>query len=487
VFFTFSYADNHMNDLHKLMPGGFSNCPKQRYKNVLNNPHLVDFYFSFRLTEFLKVVFDGILDCEWRWHRYEWQSRSSIHCHGAAKFKNDPGLRELTNKVYNGRKAQEQLSISGISNTTKDKLNEIVQLGIQAEIIVINYTNTLLTTMNPRVDSQLNEVPDPHPCSLDYKSIPIEDRDKFYENIANCCQVHKCKPSSGYCKKNLNEDCRFGFPKEKCLASHIEFTEIGNTVKANILLQRNDSFMNTHNRLILENWMANVDMQIILDQAAAVAYMVKYATKAEKAGSSLNDLYKSVIKFADENDNTITKLRSLMLKTVAGKRDIGQCEVCRLLNSEPLYSSTFKYVTQSLELSQAKEMNEISNNKENQNNKATNRSLLDFYADRMNNPDLVDILDQIKSFNNFVIKFKDFKNQLKLREDSENTIIVTYPKVRYNPNIIETYKDYCFYQMIKYSDWNIKDLETIKNKETAIERFEKFFSETDEDTKNTIK
>jgi hypothetical protein len=41
--------------------------------------------------------------------------------------------------------------------------------------------------------------------------------------------------------------------------------------------------------------------------------------------------------------------------------------------------------------------------------------------------------------------------------------------------------------MIKYSDWNIKDLETIKNKETAIERFEKFFSETDEDTKNTIK
>ncbi len=24
IFFTFSYADNHWNDLHKLMPGGFS-------------------------------------------------------------------------------------------------------------------------------------------------------------------------------------------------------------------------------------------------------------------------------------------------------------------------------------------------------------------------------------------------------------------------------------------------------------------------------
>jgi hypothetical protein len=33
--------------------------------------------------------------------------------------------------------------------------------------------------------------------------------------------------------------------------------------------------------------------------------------------------------------------------------------------------------------------------------------------------------------------------------------------------------------MIKYSNWNIKDLDTIKNKETAVERFET--------TKNTIK
>ena len=329
-----------MNDLHKLMPGGFSECPKIRYKNVLNNPHIVDFYFSYRLNEFLKVVFDGILDCEWRWHRYEWQSRSSIHCHGAAKFRNDPDLRELTRKVYEGRKANQQLTIEGISNTTIEKLNQIVELGIQSEKIVINYTNTLLTTMNPRVESELNEVPDPHPCSLDYKTIPENERDKLYENIVNCCQVHKCKPASGYCKKHANDECRFGYPKDKCLATHIEFIETAGSVKANIFLQRNDSFINTHNRLILENWMANVDMQIILDQAAAIAYLVKYATKSEKAGASLNDLYKSVIKFSDDNDNSITKIKSLMLKTVAGKRDIGQCEVCRLLNSEPLYSST---------------------------------------------------------------------------------------------------------------------------------------------------
>ena len=38
------------------MPGEFTSDPKQRYKNVLENPHIVDWYFSHRLNEFLKVV-----------------------------------------------------------------------------------------------------------------------------------------------------------------------------------------------------------------------------------------------------------------------------------------------------------------------------------------------------------------------------------------------------------------------------------------------
>ncbi len=69
VFFTFSYADNHWNDLHLLMPGAFTTDKNKRYQNVLNNPHIVDWYFSYRLDLFLKIVFDSVLDCEWRWLR----------------------------------------------------------------------------------------------------------------------------------------------------------------------------------------------------------------------------------------------------------------------------------------------------------------------------------------------------------------------------------------------------------------------------------
>ena len=64
-------------------------------------------------------------------------------------------------------------------------------------------------------------------------------------------------------------------------------------------------------------------MQLILDQNAAINYMVKYATKSEKAGNSLTQMFKDVIGPAKENDNSHSKLRSIMIKSIAGKRDLG--------------------------------------------------------------------------------------------------------------------------------------------------------------------
>ncbi|RMZ93746.1 ATP-dependent DNA helicase pif1, partial [Brachionus plicatilis] len=110
AFFTFSYPDNHWDDLHALMPGPNPKNDADKRKNVINNPHLVDWFFGHKLNEFLHTVFDNILECEWRWHRFEWQSRSTIHAHGAARFKNDPNLIELTTKVYAGRLALKKIN-----------------------------------------------------------------------------------------------------------------------------------------------------------------------------------------------------------------------------------------------------------------------------------------------------------------------------------------------------------------------------------------
>jgi len=267
--------------------------------------------------------------------------------------------------------------------------------------------------------------------------------------------------------------------------THIEFLEKGGHVTANLILKRNDSYMNPHNKLVLSHWAGNVDMQIILDQQAAISYMVKYATKGEKSGSSVIDLYKSVIEHTTEEENPITKLRSCMLKTVAGKRDLGQCEVSRLLMSDSLYHSTFEYVTQSLNLNQSNELNNIINY--NDESSATNKHLMKFYANRQTIPYLMPILNEIQSFNQFVTKYKVSKGKLALRINPEKIIVVTYPKVHYNPENIEKHKEYCFYQLIKYSNWSIKDLETISNQDTAITRFEQFYANASEEIKEATK
>ena len=79
--------------------------------------------------------------------------------------------------------------------------------------------------MNPRKQPQVNAIPNPHPCSLDYKTISVEERDSQYEALINCCQRHVCKIESGYCKSNPCDKCRFNYPMELSEATHIEFTK----------------------------------------------------------------------------------------------------------------------------------------------------------------------------------------------------------------------------------------------------------------------
>jgi hypothetical protein len=70
----------------------------------------------------------------------------------------------------------------------------------------------------------------------------------------------------------------------------------------------------------------------------------------EKVGLNYTHILKDVISHATEEDNPHSKMRSIMLKSIAGKRDLGQCEVAHLLLSEPLYHLNFNYVNLSTDL-----------------------------------------------------------------------------------------------------------------------------------------
>lgn len=89
--------------MHSLFSPNDDNLSKEdKHKNYIDNPHLVDWFFTKRLESFLKHWLYDTLDAEWHWYQYEFQARGRIHCHGAAKLKSDPGLCELTDVALKG-------------------------------------------------------------------------------------------------------------------------------------------------------------------------------------------------------------------------------------------------------------------------------------------------------------------------------------------------------------------------------------------------
>ena len=73
-FFTFSSADMHWPELHSLFWPNH-NCldSSEKRENVINNPHIVDWFFTQRLESFIKHWLYDTLGCKWHWYRFEYQ------------------------------------------------------------------------------------------------------------------------------------------------------------------------------------------------------------------------------------------------------------------------------------------------------------------------------------------------------------------------------------------------------------------------------
>ena len=86
----------HWPEFHNLLSNDHFGdiTPKLRQKHVIDNPHLIDLFFTER---FVKFRLKKSLQASWYWYRYEYAvQRGSIHCYGVAKLQNDLGLCELT-------------------------------------------------------------------------------------------------------------------------------------------------------------------------------------------------------------------------------------------------------------------------------------------------------------------------------------------------------------------------------------------------------
>jgi len=490
AFFTFSFADNHWTDLHRLMPGGLVD-PKLRYRNIAKNPHLADWYFSERLSIFISQFFKGTLDYEWIWHRYEWQSRTAIHAHGVVRLKNDPGLTDLVETVYKGRLCSENLKrpdfLINHSEEQLSKFRQIVQDGLDCEKRVIAYANTLLTAMNPREVRNVDAVvPNPHPCSIDMTEI-IDDDDAMnvhYEALVNCVQRHVCRPAL-VCRGKVAGKCRFNYPFSHATATSIVFEPIGNTraVRAKIVYQRNDEFINVHNRTMAHHWLGNVDLQLILDAHAAITYMTKYAAKAEKSGRALQSIIKTVVSKKESTDSTTTAIRSAMIRSM-GNRDIGHGECSRILFSGHHCESSFTFVTVSVDL----EVQEIVAGQD--GSLQSKKNLLYFFSNRKHLALLQKYerlhLDQ-PNFIEFCRQFQLAKGELKQQAHPEKIVVIAFPSPRNVQPNNPMYVNFCRANFVKYAPWTVEDVTSILDDCKVIHMWEHFEETCSDDLREYFK
>lgn len=208
-FFTFSAAEMHWPELHALLGSNNTNDdnPSEvRHQNVINNPHIVDWFFTERVKNFIKHWLYDTPDASWHWYRFEYQSRGSIHCHGLAKLKNDPNLCNLSESHLHYESNKEN----------SDAV--IIREGKNAADRICQYVDWLLSTCNPDPPEENVWIkPSVHPCQVRYEDIDCTMNDNDYVNLLNSVQRHtRC--STSYClRSKVNETelkCRFNFPVE---------------------------------------------------------------------------------------------------------------------------------------------------------------------------------------------------------------------------------------------------------------------------------
>ena len=485
-FFTFSAADNYWPDLHRLLEEPNNATPAIQIKAVINHPHITDSHFVARLEEFNKHWVDQVLCAEWKLLRYEWQARGSIHAHGCAKLKNDPGLCELVKKAAQGWKLKQILDRQHEESNYQDMVNEFtpaIEAGIEAKARVIQYADWLLTTMNEALPDGNWAVPNPHPSAIPIQETGNENDD--YHSLVNSVERHtRC--STAYClrsKHGQQPQCRFNYPKDCTEQTSIDFELIvkGDNggqdeltvqqitearVRASLITKRNDDRINSHNRLMLQNWRANVDLQAIVDTDQCIRYMAKYATKGEPRSQQATEILQSAINKLRHTGSASSALRRAMIQ-VAGERDIGSQETAHMLLGKSLYSCTYSFLCISLDGSQRVRGGQ--GEEVNHGDSALDPSLRDHYASRVQWREQVPGIMQLNLLQ-FASDFYITKGDKRKRK--QEVIIRTFPVFSPNPSG-KNYGKYCKFQLVKYKPWH----QSVDSAWDGLEESDKVFIE----------
>ena len=192
------------------------------------------------------------------------------------------------------------------------------------------YIGWLVTTFNEKLPNEQWRIPQPHPSPV--RSSAVDDPD--YHRLVNSVARHtRC--SSAYClrQKNLGvpAECRFGFPKGLQEETHFNYAMLQHCkIGAELVTKRNDHRLNSHNRVMLENWRANVDLQVIIDKNACAWYMAKYAANGESRSKQASEILGSCMSRVQDNNQASSAIKKGIIQA-AGDRDMAAQETAHML------------------------------------------------------------------------------------------------------------------------------------------------------------
>ena len=216
---------------------------------VIDHPHIADWFFTVKLSDFVEQWLYEALGAEWHWYRFEYQARGSTHVHDCTKLKNDPGICFLVQKAASAWLLEQELKQVGSAPSPEQA--QALQCGEEATALVLQYADWLVTTCNPRLPDDFWSLPEPHPCTLLFPQ--LDDIDSDYCDFVNSVQrLTQC--SAAYCLcKRANQDeptCRFNYPLPEQVHSSLSFEKLtDSSICATLTTKRNDPHVNSHNRV----------------------------------------------------------------------------------------------------------------------------------------------------------------------------------------------------------------------------------------------
>ncbi|CAB4022742.1 Hypothetical predicted protein, partial [Paramuricea clavata] len=262
----------------------------------------------------------------------------------------------------------------GYSNSTEALLqliNPAFQLETAIEDVIVamilenyqtsltfTYVDWLGTTFNEELPDENWRITDPRPSAVRATTVDNRDND-YYRKEWTCLQQNWF--SKAITRRNRTE---------------LVVSKNAKSVESQLHTKQNDQRLNSHNRVMLKNWRANVDLQVIVDEKACARYMAKYAAKGEARSKSASEILKLYMSSLQNDDKVSSAFNKAMIQ-VAGDRDMAAQETVHMLLSLPLVGCTFSFVTISLDNSR-----KVNIDAENEGDKVLQKSALQEYAER---------------------------------------------------------------------------------------------------------